>query len=84
MVIVLVSYICVCPEFLSCITGLDVLDKYFFLMELMVEHVYRRIQFGLMVLVVGAYFVVWVMVSSTCSDCDPRRVLAVDDENFPA
>ena len=27
MVIVLVSTICVCPYFLSCITGLDVLDK---------------------------------------------------------
>ena len=27
MVIVLVSTIFVCPEFLSCITGMDVLDK---------------------------------------------------------
>ena len=30
VVIVLVSIICVCPEFLSCITGLDILDKTIF------------------------------------------------------
>ena len=53
-------------------------------MELMVKHVYRRIQFGLMILVVGAYFVVWVTLSPTCSDCDPVRVLDADDEKFPA
>ena len=55
-----------------------------FLMELMVEQVYRRIQSGLIILVVGAYFLVWVMVSPTCSDCVPLRVLAVDGGNFPA
>ena len=48
-------------------------------MELMVEHVSRSIQFGLMILVVGAPFVVWVMVSHTCSDCDTVWVLADDD-----
>ena len=54
-----------------------------FLMELMVEQVSRRIQFGLIILVVGASFVVWVMVSPTCSDCVPVRVLAVDDGQYP-
>ena len=46
---------------------------------MMVEHVSRRIQFGLMILVVGSYFLAWVMVIPTCSDCDPGQVLAVDD-----
>ena len=55
-----------------------------FLVELMVEHVSRRIQFGLIIFVGGASFVVWVVVSSTCSDCDPLRVLAVDNGQFPA
>ena len=57
---------------------------YLFLLELMVEHVPIRIQFGLMMLVVGASFVVLVVVSPTCSDCDPVRVLAVDDGQFTA
>ena len=35
---------------------------FLFLTELMVEHVSRRIQFGLIILVVGASFLVWVMV----------------------
>ena len=48
-------------------------------MELMVEHVSKRIQFGFMILVAGAYFVVWIMVIPTSSDCDPVRVLDVDD-----
>ena len=55
-----------------------------FLMELMVEQVYRRIQFGLIVLVVGDSFVVWVMVRPTCSDCVPVQFLAVYDGNFTA
>ena len=50
----------------------------------MVEHVSRRIHFGLIILVVGVSFVVWVMISPTYSDCDPVRVLAVDDGQFPA
>ena len=53
-----------------------------FIMELMVEQVYRRIQFGLIILVVGASFVVWVMARPTCSECVPVRVLAVDDGKF--
>ena len=53
-------------------------------MELMVEHVYRRIQFGLMMFVVCAYFMVWVIVNPTCSDFDPVRVLAVDYGKFTA
>ena len=53
-------------------------------MELMVEQVYRRIQFGLIILVVVASFVVWVMVRPTCSDCVPVLILAVDDGQFPA
>ena len=50
----------------------------------MVEQVSRRIQFGLIILVVGASFVVWVMVRPTCSDCVPVQALAVDDGQFPA
>ena len=53
-------------------------------MEMMVEQVSRRIQFGLIILVVGASFVVWVMVMPTCSDCFPVRVLDVDDGKFTA
>ena len=58
--------------------------RFLFLMELMVENVSRSIQFGLMMLVVGASFEVWVMVSPTCIYCDPVRVLAVDNGKFPA
>ena len=54
------------------------------LMELMVKHVSRRIQFGLIILVVGASFVVFVTVRPTYSDCVPVRVLAVDDGKFLA
>ena len=54
------------------------------MIELMVQKVSRRIQFGLIILVVGAYFVVWVMVRPTCSDYFLVRVLAVDDGKFPA
>ena len=49
----------------------------------MVEHVPKRIHFGLIILVVGAYFVLLVMVSPNCSDYDPVRVLDVDDGQFP-
>ena len=52
-------------------------------MELMVEHVSRGIQFGLMLLVFGAYFFVWVMMSSICSNCDTVLVLASYDYKFP-
>ena len=55
-----------------------------FIMELMVDHVSRRIQFGLIILVVGASFVVWFMVRHTCSYYVPVRVLAVDDGHFLA
>ena len=64
--------------------GLMFCTRLLFMMELMVEQVYRRIQFGLMVLVVGASFVVWFMVRATCSDCVPVRVLAIDDGQFLA
>ena len=57
--------------------------RFLFLMELMVEHVSIRIHFELMILMFGAYFVVWIMVSPTCSNCDPVPVLAVDDGKFP-
>ena len=53
-----------------------------FLMELVVDQVSRRIQFGLIILFLGASFVVWVTVRPTCSDFDPVRVLAVDDGRF--
>ena len=55
-----------------------------FLMDLMVEKVSRRIQFGLIIIVVGAYFVVWFMVRPTCSDCVLVQVLAVYDGQFTA
>ena len=48
-------------------------------MKLMVVHVSRSIQFGLIILVIGVYFLVWVMVSPTCSECDSVRMLYVDD-----
>ena len=54
------------------------------MMELMVDNVSRRIQFGLMIILMGAYFMVWVMVSTTCSDYYPVQVLAVDDGYFLA
>ena len=53
-----------------------------FLMELMIEKVSRRIQFGIIILVVSDSFVVWVMVRLTCSDCVPVWLLAVDDGQF--
>ena len=57
--------------------------RFFFLMEMMVYHVSKRIQFGLMLLMVGSSFLVWVMVSPTFSDCDPVQVLAVYGGKFP-
>ena len=48
----------------------------------MVEHVSRKINFGLMMLAVGESFVVWVMVIPTCSDCDPVRLLDADYGQF--
>ena len=57
--------------------------RFLFILELIVEHVSRRIQFGLMMLAVGATFVVWVMVSPTCSNYDLAQVLDVDDVKFP-
>ena len=48
----------------------------------MVNNVSRRIQFGLMMMMVGESFVVWVMMSNTSSDCDPVWVLAVDYGQF--
>ena len=84
MDIVLVSSICVFLEFLFCITWFDVLENIFFLMELIVEHVFRRIQFGLIILVVAVYFVVWFMASPICSDFDPLQMFNVDDGKFPA
>ena len=58
--------------------------RFLFLMELMVDQVSMRIQFGLIIFVVGAYFMVWVMVRPTYSDCVPVRVLAVDVGKFTA
>ena len=50
----------------------------------MVEHVYKSIQFGLIIFVGVVSFLFWVMVRPTCSDCDPTRVLGADDSKFPA
>ena len=49
----------------------------------MVEHVSKSIQLELIILVIGASFLVWFMVSSTFSDCDLAQVLDVDDGHFP-
>ena len=53
-------------------------------MELMVDNVSKRIQFGLINFVVGASFLVWFMVSPTCSDCDLVWVLDLYDGQFTA
>ena len=53
-------------------------------MELMVEQVSMSVQFGLIILVVGASFGVWVMAMPTYSDCVPVRMLAVDNGKFTA
>ena len=58
--------------------------KLLFLMELVVEQVYKRIQFRIIILVFGDSFLVWVMVRPTYIDCVPVQVLAVDDGQFPA
>ena len=55
-----------------------------FLIELIIDEVSRRIKFVLILLVVGDYFVVWVMFRLTCSDCVPVWVLTVDDGQFTA
>ena len=55
-----------------------------FLMELMVDQVSRMIQFRLIIVVVGASFVVWVMVRPTFSDYVPVQLLAGDDGKFIA
>ena len=51
-------------------------------MELMAYNVSKRIQFWLIKFVMGVAFDVWVMMSPTCSDCDPVWVLAVYDGQF--
>ena len=58
--------------------------RFLFLMELIIDHVSRGILFGLMMLVVGAYFLVWVMVIPIYNKCNPAQVLDVDDGQFPA
>ena len=50
---------------------------------MIVEHVSNRIQLGLMISVAGILVVVCVVVISTCSDCDPKQSLDVDDGQFP-
>ena len=56
--------------------------RFLFLMEIIFEHVSKRIPFGLIILVVGVSFMVWVMVNPTCSDYDPTRVWDDDDGKF--
>ena len=55
-----------------------------FLMELMVDNLYNWVQLVFMVSVYGILVVVFVMVSPTCSDCDPARALAVNGRHHPA
>ena len=45
---------------------------------------YNRIQLGLVMSVSGMLVSVCVIVSSTCSDCDPVLSLAVYDGHIPA
>ena len=54
------------------------------MMKLMVENVSTRIQFELMILLVCDSLLVWFMLGPTCSDCDPVRVLDIDDGKFRA
>ena len=58
--------------------------RFLFMMDLMVEHASKRIQFLLIMLVVGTYLLVWVLVNPTYSDCDLSRVLDADDGQFTA
>ena len=60
------------------------LTRCVFMMNLMVEHVSKMIRFGVIVLVVGAFFVVWVMVIPTCSKYDPTEVLDSKNGKFKA
>ena len=79
-----------CPPFVYALSssptsqGWMLCTRLLFMMELMVEQVSRRIQSGLIILVVCALFVVWVMMSPNCSDNVPVRVLAVDNGQFTA
>ena len=57
---------------------------FLFLMDLVVENVSKMIQFGLIMLVVGASFVVWVMKIPTCNDYYPTQVLDADNGKFSA
>ena len=84
MFIVLVSSILYALNSSTASQGWMFWTRFFSPVELMVEHVSRRIQFGLMMLVVGASLFLWFMMIPTFSDCDPARVLDVDDGKFPA
>ena len=52
------------------------------LMELMVEHVSNKSQFGFMLSFTSASFIFCTIVSPICSDYDPMRVLNVEDGQF--
>ena len=79
-----------CPPFLYVLSsspasqGWIFWTIFLFPMELMVDHLFRRIQFGLIMSVAGSSFVVLVMVSPTCSYFYPVLVLDVNDGKFPA
>ena len=47
------------------------------------DHVSNRIQLVLMISVNDMLVFVCVMVSPTCSDCEPAQSLAVYDGQFP-
>ena len=51
-------------------------------MELMVEHVSNKSQFGFMLSFTSASFIFCTIVSPICSDYDPMRVLNVEDGQF--
>ena len=82
VVLVLVSTIFVCPEFLSYITGLDVLHN--ILVSDGTDGCAGVQEDPVWINNISCWclFFVWVMVTPTCSNCVPLRVLAVDDGKF--
>ena len=63
--------------------SLDMGTIFLFLMEMMVEHVSKRIKFGLLLLFIGASFEVWDMVSLICNDWNLTQASYTDDGKFP-
>ena len=60
------------------------LKRSLLLMELILEHVSKRSQFGSMISFTGVSSVFCVMESPTCSYFEPTHVLDMEDGKFPA